>query len=523
MFRRSFLLPALLSLCTAAQAETIRLTPEDLMRAGPFGWLATGIDLPAPQPDQPVIGDSAGDNAAAMLRRLAHRGVAAGLDGVLYDNRDRDHSALPPDLFPGLTHISYAPALREAGLDYGLAGEILFPAVTLGNSSTALTGPVTGRSQPRLAMTAPRAPARAFRGYAANHLYIYPEHRDHDAQDLFPANWPYTVTAQGSSGSDQAFLRALLMTLAAFRPDTRARLEDEGLIAPTLQMILRRTQKGSYSAEAYRTGVAHPTVFDAQNLSPGRMIGLAAAIAPEDIPPLVRLNVVAEDFSPKAGLADLPERLFDTPSAIARVWRGPEYERHITLSAARTRDPNGRDLEFFWVLLRGDPDKVRITPAEDGQSAEIALNWHDPLPVRSALLGTPRLSSRVDIGVIAWNGAQFSAPAFLSVSFPTHQQRVYAPGPDSRMRLASVDYDARARNADYDPVLHWSARWRDVMEYDADNTLTGWRRESGDQTLDMKTKNETADGRPIRYDLHETPKGPELVMSSERDPEKGRP
>lgn len=518
MFRRFFIMSTLLSLGVTAQAETIQLNPDDLVRAGPFGWLATGLELPAPSHDAQVIGQNADGNAALLLRRLSHQGVASGLGGVLYDNRDRGHSTLPPELFPDLTHVTYAPALREAGLDYGLAGELLFPAVTLGNSSTAVSDPSVERSLPRLAMTVPMSPAQSFRAYASNQIYVYPEHRDHDAEDLFPANWPYSVISQGSSGSDQAFLQALLMTLAAFRPDTRAWLEDEGLIAPTLQMILRRTQKGSYTAEAYRTGAAHPTVFDAQNLSPGRMIGLAASIAPEDIPPMVRLNVVSEDFRATAGLADLSERLFDTPSAIARIWRGPEYERSITLSAANTRDPNGRDLEFHWVLLRGDPDKVSITPTEEGLSAEISLSWHDPFPIPSATRGTANLTSRVDIGVIAWNGAQFSAPAFLSVSFPTHHQRVYTPGLEGQMRLSSVDYDAQARNAAYDPMLHWSAPWRDVMRYDENNDLAGWLRDTADNTsLEMTTKEETVDDISVQYGVQETPAGPRLVMSSESE------
>lgn len=39
-------------------------------------------------------------------------------------------------------------------------------------------------------MTTPRGPARAARGYASNHLYVDPKHKDHDDFDLFLATWP---------------------------------------------------------------------------------------------------------------------------------------------------------------------------------------------------------------------------------------------------------------------------------------------------------------------------------------------
>ena len=38
-------------------------------------------------------------------------------------------------------------------------------------------------------------------------------------------------------------MEALVATLAAFRPDTKARLRKNGLITPTLQMLFRRTSK----------------------------------------------------------------------------------------------------------------------------------------------------------------------------------------------------------------------------------------------------------------------------------------
>jgi hypothetical protein len=196
----------------------------------------------------------------------------------------------------------------------------------------------------------------------------------------------------------------------------------------------------------------------------------------------VQLQVEVENFRPRAGLADLSERLFDTPSAIARVWRGWEGEKEMIVSAAATRDPSGRDLSFDWVLLRGDPELVQITPLDaTGTRARITIGWHDRRPV---MLRAERLSDRVDIGVFANNGVHDSAPAFVSISFPTHERRDFETGPDGRPRLIAVDYDAAAREARYDPVLHWSAPWRDVLAHDDRGRVTGWTRHFPDGTTE---------------------------------------
>lgn len=412
------------------QSGPVPLSANDLVALDQGGAIAAGITPPPPDAALPIVPPETKDPSAGLLQRLEAQGKAAGFSGLLYDNRDRKHSEIPQAFFPRLARIVYDETLVQTGRDYGLAGDILFPAITIGNSSTAVTGGDAPRSLPRLAMTTFGGPERAFRLYASNALYVYPEHRDHDARDLFPANWPYMIASQGSSGSDQPFLKALFFTLAAFQPETRARLEQEGLIAPTLQMILRRSLRPVLSRAAYLTGLAHPPVFNRDNLVPGRMMSLAAAMAPDAIPPMVELSVVTEDFD--AGPRGLSERLFDTPSAVARVWRSEAYERSMTLSAAETVDPNGRSLDFTWVLLRGDPDQVEITPSGPGNvDAEITLRWKDPINPR--LPGPP--GSRIDIGVFASNGAHDSAPAIVSVAMPLHEGRTYALDPDGTMVL----------------------------------------------------------------------------------------
>ncbi|MEX5730171.1 hypothetical protein Ga0609869_003524 [Rhodovulum iodosum] len=459
-----------------APAAEITLTPRDLFQAAEGLFLAPGVEVPAPDLDRPAIRHAVSGPAADRVRALIADGEAAGFAGLVYDNRDHSHSQLPSALYPRLARLAYAPALQSRGLDYGLAGHILLPAIVFGNSSTAITRSSAPRSLPRLAMTAPGWPERTHRTYVSNHIYVYPEHRDHDAVDHFPAQWPYMIVSQGSSGSDKPFLHALAMTLAAFRPDTRDALEEAGLVAPALQMILRRSLDGVETRDDYLSGRAHPTVFDAGRLRPLRMIEMAASLAPDALPPLVRLTVEAEDFGPAAGLAARDERLYDTPSAIARLWRGHAGRREMVLSARTMPAPRGREVNFRWVLLQGDPARVRITPeGPTGERARIEMDWQ-PALTQTDPDGQTRRRTRIDIGVFAETGETLSAPAIVSVSFPAHQLRRYEPGPDGTPRLAEVDYDAARRGAPFDPLLYWSAPWRDVFVYAPDGTLAGWTR-----------------------------------------------
>lgn len=417
--------------------------------------------------------------AHELLRDHVRRGRAAGNHGDLYDNRDRGHSTLPPEAHPQLVHVTYAEAARAADVDYGLNDSILFPAVTLGNSSTAITGGALWRSLPRLALTRAdgTGPMRLWQNVEANHLYIYPAHRDFEPEngDLFPANTPYLLISRGSSGSDQPFLEAAAMILAAFRPDTKARLAQEKLIVPTLQMVFRRSLQNVRSREAYFSGAAHPVAFDASNINLARMVSLANSIAPGDIPPQVRIRVI--DETPGVAGRDyfgdgLSEQLFDTPGAVARIWRSRAHTRTFTVSAEATQDPNDRPLAFHWRVLQGDPARVRITPLDAGRRARIEIDWHDPFRISESV---PLITARVDIGVFASNGVHDSAPAMLSVYFPPQEARSYVRGANGRPRIASIDYAARPGTY-ADPMLFPRADWRDDYAYDAEGHLTGWTR-----------------------------------------------
>ena len=464
------------------------------------------------------------DQVAQLLNGWYSRGEAAGNNGDLYDNRDRGHSRLSAGLLPQVAHTIYGHEAHEAGVDYGVNAGIMFNAITVGNSSTALTTSFAWRSQARLVLTSANLVAQAYLEYVNNALYVYPEHRDHETGqgDLMPANTPYMIVSQGSSGSDQPFLHAVGAILAAFRPEVKDFIRKRGLVMPTVQMVFRRGQTQVRDDADYLSAKAHPSVFSAKTIDLVRMIELAHGLSVDGIPPMVTLAVVEEDKA-TAGVdyfapATIGESLFDTPSAIARLVRSTRYMRRLVVSTGGTKDPNGRPLTFHWVVLRGDAARIKIRLLDKkGSKAEIQIPWHD----RHAVPFSPELTTdRVDIGVFASNGMHISAPAFVTLFYPGDQKRSY----DQSGRIRCVDYDDPAFRRRYvDPVLFPAQDWRDCYEYDDAGRLIGWNRVAGGSVQSFTRNGEKAvetdrEGRPtlaesMRYEMEPTKSGrPKIVQ-----------
>jgi hypothetical protein len=479
---------------TAWDPEAERLRP----RFAPPGRAAGPVLPPGPK-------------AAArdLLVEHVRRGRAAGNAGDLYDNRDRGHSRLPAGDFPQVAAVTYSPAARAADLDYGLNDRILFDRPTFGNSSTAITAGPWWRSLPRQALTEAdgTGPMRLWQTAAANQVYVYPAHKDYgtEAGDLFPANTPYLIVSRGSSGSDQPFLEAVAMILASLRPDTKAKAAEAGMINSTVQMVFRRSLQNVRSRESYFSSDAHPAAFEAFNVNLARMVSLANSLKASELPAEARIRVVEEDLGTE-GVdffgEGLSERLFDTPQAVARVWRSSTGRRSMVLSAEDSRDANDRPLTFQWRLLQGDPRRVKIEPLEGGRQARVTLDWHEPFAISEE---NAQKTSRVDIGLFAVNGVHDSAPAILSWAFPTHEARVYAAGPGGAPRIVSIDHADPARAKIYaDPLLYPRADWRDIYRYDASGRPLGWTRiRGGAQAVygPDGTRAETGETGAVRYPL----------------------
>ena len=392
---------------------------------------------------RPIATD--GGKVGDLLRRWWREGTAAGNVGDRYDNRDGDHSPLDLKRFPQLGAIKYSP--DDVKLRKHWAGQqVLLPGVVFGNSSTSAPAE-QGGSNPRRYYTSAHGLGFLHDQYTNNNLYIYPEHRDHDPGhngrgdgfgDLYPTNTPYLIISQGSSGSDQPFMRAVPYTLAAFRPEVKKQLAASGQLMPAIQMILRRTSKHLKSPDDYLTGKAHPTVFDGSAVDDLAMIQLAHSLELKTLPPVVGLKVLEEDH-PTPGVdfcepAATAEVLATTPAVIARIFRGKAQSRRLVVSAESSVDPNGAPLRFTWVVLRGEAGRITIRPkGERGAVAEIVVPYHARRPIAA---GSAMASNRVDLGVFAHNGTHYSAPAFITFYSLDSEARTY----DDRGRVVEIGH-----------------------------------------------------------------------------------
>ena len=302
------------------------------------------------------------DEIGDLLTKWWEEGTAAGNVGDFYDNRDDEHSDFKTDEFPQLRRILYSSDDVKNRRNWALTLNVR-PHVTFGNSSTAAPTNKSG-SNGRNAYCKPGGIALLAQQYSGNNVYIYPACGDHVPRnkeydfgdgDLFPTNTPYLLISQGASSSDQPFMRAVCVTLAAFRPEVKQRLVEHGLLMPTLQMIMRSTNKQLGKSEDYLTEKAHPTVFQGSSLDPLRMIKFAHDITLDTVPPSVRLQVIEEeipqngrDFFEPHGVT---EELASTPEVIARIWRSKSGRRRMVVSAADSVDLNMRPLTFTWVVF----------------------------------------------------------------------------------------------------------------------------------------------------------------------------
>ncbi len=392
-----------------------------------------------------VTGNSEVDK---KLRAWHADGTAAGNVGDFYDNRDGGHSQLRTAPYPQLQEIEYTEAEVAARKHYAAATRVL-PGVVFGNSSTSAPA-LRGGSNIRQLYASPGGLALLQKQYRGNNLYIYPEHRDHDPGqfgpgiyggdgygDLFPVNTPYLIASQGSSGSDQPFMKALPYVLAAFRPDVKQKLKEKGLLMPTVQMLLRRTARNVKDEVSYLSGTAHPVVFEGKNVDVAAMVTMAHSITLENLPPLAQIKVTAESPIPQPMAAyfdPASEKLADLPEVVARVWRGRQLKRELTISAKDSFDLNDKPLTYHWVLLQGDPDRVKLQPVNKGESAKISVQHHP----RGAMTTPAGLASnRVDIGVLVSNGSYYSPPAFITFLMLNNELRTYEDG-----RLIDIGYGA---------------------------------------------------------------------------------
>jgi hypothetical protein len=431
----------------------------------------------------------------ALLNSLWDSGQAAGNSDDWYRNCDDGHKYLGVASYPQLK--DYGPAGYQIGF---VTGVVNAPRNVIGNASLGYNGMWGMVHQNGMTSSAANS---LYNQYRANQHYFYPAVRDVDeddltARDLGIAMFPYATQTVGKSGSEMDEVRKFVHSMAAFKPAVKPLLVSNGLLIPTLQMVWRRSRVSS-DAE-YLSGLAHPTAFsDVPN--DVAMIQLANGIDTTNIPPLVQLSVVEENFwgtqSMRYNDANRSEKRFTTPNAIARVFYGIEKTKRMVVSAEGSFDVNSLPLTYHYVVLRGDPGKVRITPLNAaGSRAEIEFDYHTERIVE----GTQRLSNLVVVGVFVHNGSYYSAPAFISSLSLTNEQRTYGlDGRIQQIRYLNNDVNAQV-SASY--AVSYSKSWSsDTYTHDFNGRQAGWVRAVGAaQThyspdgLLVRTRH--ADGRP---------------------------
>ena len=425
--------------------------------------LASLLPLPAADPITTRT-----DEVGTLLNSWAAKGTAAGLTAITYENRDDAHSPLPLAMWPGLKNHTFKDEDRKAGRHKGPAN-LIHPTPAFGNCSMAAPAD-RGGSLARFYFMDPAGATFLAKQYLSNQLYIYPEHQDYDPGgngiggwgDLFPQNTPAVLITQGSSGSDQPFLKALLSTTAAFTPDIQRTLIDRRLLIPTLQNLLRHSLKTVQTDADYLTGKAHPIVFDAAQLDELKMVLAANRMTEGAIPPVVLINLIEETtFEPGTHFFEPekphPWQLATTPVSIARLYRGNQPAYQCTLSTQGSGDLLGRPLTFRAVVLQGDPSSIVIKSDPASRAFQITIPWQPPEKTSPA--SSPIRSHRIDIGIFADNGVAISTPAIFSLYLLPNERRFY----DTKDRLTEIAY--LASNPDLGlPPTDTDPRWLDVIQ-----------------------------------------------------------
>lgn len=359
---------------------------------------------------------AATDSVANRLNDLYRSGKAAGNLGDLYDNRDRKHSQVS-ERFLQIGRIDYAPDAVSFNVDYSFNDKIFFSAPTIGNASLGINGMW---SVAKMALANPRMVALAYLQYRTDHVYVYPSVRDYAwptyGTDNFVANTPYLIISKGKSGSDRPFLEAAFIALAAMPPAVKNHALENGLISPTVQMLLRKAQKHIKTSDDYLSPAAHPVVFDGENLDLAKIIDIAQTLTVENLPPRTEFTVLEESGAePEAG-HPATDNVFTTPSAVARSVSRKGASKSITISMATTKIQIGKKAIYHWRVLEGNPNLISIKHRnETGSVAEIEFQWHP----RQASLSHPEvLTDRADVGIFVEIDGVVSAPAFVSVHFP---------------------------------------------------------------------------------------------------------
>ncbi len=329
--------------------------------------------------------------------------VLSGLEGGgnrgdLYFNRDAGHSQPDVSEFPGLTKVVLEREGRAKGVDLDFPN-IAFPYPVFGNCSRALVSGPMWRSLPRALMTAEAWRMKAaYAFYRSNQVWVFPAVYDCPPAgtngDVFASVSPYWIQTQGKSWSDLPYLKAALEVSRSLKPDVKGYIVEHGLLAPTVQTLVRKALKTVSGEEDYLTSKAHPTAFPANGIDVERLKKAAAGLTVEQVPPVA--TVLGVSSAGTENVPPRPELTYMTPCASAFVLRCPDAKRVFTLAAG------GADAYEFRIV--------------HGREGAASIKRMSPNVVK-VFLDKSKIdpANRVDLAVFGKSASsQWGAPAFVS-------------------------------------------------------------------------------------------------------------
>lgn len=322
-----------------------------------------------------------------------------GNAGDLYMNRDRNHSALDLKRFPSVTPVVFDSEGVSKGVDVDFPNTF-FNRPVFGNCSRALVAGPLWRSIPRALMTNQRRSlALMEKFYLSNQVWVFPAVFDCPPAgtngDVFASSAPYWVATQGKSWSDQYYLRAALEISRSLKPEVKKEIVTKGLLAPTVQSILRKSLKNVSGEDDYLTHKAHPTAFPANGLDLERLKSLASGLETESVPPVAKIVTVGFDSSAAKG--DIRREVtYASSCAWGIVLRQAQEKRSFAVSVA------GAD-EYAFRVIHGDASAASVRPM--GKSVAFVTIDRNKLGA----------TSRVDIGIFGkTKDSGWGAPSIVS-------------------------------------------------------------------------------------------------------------
>ncbi len=352
------------------------------------------------------------DNACFDVSLVLDSESRAGNKCDLYINRDRDHSVLAHKDYPDVTPIAFELAMQNRGIDLDFPN-MLFPYPVFGNCSRALVIGPNWRSIPRALMTSESHRLKTMcHLYRSNQIWVFPAVYDCPPAgtngDVFASVAPYWIATEGKSWSDQYYLRAALEVSRLLKEEVKEHVVDAGLLAPTIQSIIRKSLLSVVNEGDYLTAKAHPTAFPAKGLDLNRLKDLALSMELDTVPPAAAISSIVPIGSDKDNSA-YKELLYHTPFATSFILSGDEKIRTYTIEA-------GGAEEYAFAAVHGADGAARIERLSPAK-ARITID-------------ASRISqtNRVDIAIFGkTKKSQWGAPAFISFAVVDYTAKYYDP------------------------------------------------------------------------------------------------